>query len=112
MSNEALLLLAVQGLLGLLSLVGLRWTASIKQELGEMRADISQAKTEVTEVTGRVDAIEKGTDHYHEVTDARLERVSTVASDLKIGLGKLEGQVSMCPNCIQPRMGTPRQTGG
>lgn len=108
MSNEALLLLALQGVLGLLSAVGLRWTSSMKQDVSEIRRDQRKDSERVTALEVRVDGIEGTSDHDQGVTDTRLDRVSSVTSDLRMAVGRLESQIAMCPNCAQPRIGQPR----
>jgi hypothetical protein len=98
MSHEALLLLALQGVLALLTTVSLRWTANMRQEVRELRTEIRAAADGGLKTTERVNGIEDRI----EVMDSRLERVGSVASDNRLDIGNLKSRVDVCQHCPQP----------
>jgi hypothetical protein len=102
MSNETLLLLSLQSLLGLLTTIGLRWTASIKGEVTAMNAEIRRANEGLIDVTGRISHAKSLSEYHLGVTNSRLERVGEVASELRRNFEAIKTTIDVCPNCPHP----------
>ncbi len=101
MTQETLLLIGVQALLGVLVTIGLRWTASISADVEGLRREIARANEGLVATHGRISSLESLMAHDSSITNSRLERVTGRVSDLRGEMGRIGAIVSLCKNCPQ-----------
>lgn len=98
MTHEVILFATLQGVLGVLLLIVLRWTKGIAKDLAAIRASVTESANTILSLTGRMNNVE----HEQEVSDGRLERVAGRASDLSIAMERLDATIGLCPSCPHP----------
>jgi hypothetical protein len=98
MTQEAIIFTTLQGVLGILVLVGLGFSSEIRKEMKRLADEAVIAGKDASILHTRVDGIV----HDLSLTDSRVLRIGERVSELKNAAERLEATISVCPSCPQP----------
>lgn len=101
MTTDTLVLFGLQGVLGVLVALGLRWTADVARSVDSLRTDIARISEGLVGSNGRISAIEQITRYEQQAASGRLEIIGGHTSDLRVEVKRLATILSMCKHCPQ-----------